>query len=137
MARCRGCEFPTGVIAPVPACPAVVSFVVVAGGGQYDADLAVQIGDRFRKFGVVLEGHNKFCVVRRNFGGEGTVCCSKSCDRSAIASRSGGEVGDGVQRFLLVKLISRLVFLLVKVISRLELGASGSDLRFARPPMFC
>ena len=119
------------MVAPVPACLAVVLSGVVAGGGRYNAALAVQIGDRFRKFGVVLEGHNKFCVVRRNFGDEGAVCCSESRDRSATTSCSGGEVGDGVHRLLLVKVISRLVFVLVKAFSRLEPSAGGSDLRFA------
>ena len=78
-----------------------------------------------RKFGFFLERHNKFCLGRRKFGGESDVCCSEGRDRSAITSRSGGEVGDGVHRFLLVKV------LLVKVISRLETGAGGGDLQFA------
>ena len=91
------------MIAPVPTCPAVVLSVVVVGGGRYDAALAVQIGDRARKFSVVLEGHNKFCVGIRNFVGEGAVCRSESRDRSAITSRSSGEVGDGVQPFLVGK----------------------------------
>ena len=93
----------------------------MAGGGQYDAALSVQIGYCARKFGVVLEGHNNFCVGFRNFGGEGAVCCGESRDRSTISSRSGGEVGDGVHRLLLVKV------LLVKVICRLEPGDGGSD----------
>ena len=121
----------TGMDDPVPACPAVVPTVVVAGGWRYDAALAVQNRDHVRKFGFVVEGHNKFCVGRRYFGGEGAVCLSESHDRSAITSRSGGEVGDGIHRLLLIKVIIRLVFLLVKAISRLETGAGGSDLRFA------
>ena len=119
------------MIAPVPACLEVVRSVAVEGGGQYDAALAVQICYCVCKFGVFLEGHNKFCVGRSNFSGEGAVCCSESCDRSVITSHSGDKVGDGVHRFLLVNVICRLVFVLVKVISRLEPGASGSDQRFA------
>ena len=61
---------------------------------------------------------------RSNFGGEGAVCYSESRNRSAITSRSSGEVGDGIHRFQLVNV------LLLKVISRLEPGAGGSDLRF-------
>ena len=45
MARCRDCAFPTGLVAPVPAFPAVVPSVFVAGGGRYNAALAVQIKD--------------------------------------------------------------------------------------------
>ena len=101
------------MIASVPACPAVVSYVAVVGGGLYDATLAVQICNLVRKFGVVLEGHNKFCVGRRNFGGEGAVCCSECCNRSATTSRIGGEVGDGVYCFLLVNVINQLIFVLV------------------------
>ena len=119
MARCRGCTFPDGVITPVLSCPEVVRTVAVAGGGRYGAALAVQIGDRVHNSGVVLEGHNKFCVGRSNFGEEGAVCCRESRDRSVSTSRSGGKIGNGVHRFLLVKVIRRLVFVLVKVISRL------------------
>ena len=68
---------------------------------------------------------------RSNFGGEGVVCCSESRDRSAITSRIGDEVGDGVHRFLLVNVISQLVFVFLKVINRLEPDSSGSDLKFA------
>ena len=120
------------MIDPVPECPALVHSIDVAGRGRYGAALAVQTGNLVRKFGVVLEGHNKFCVGRINFDSEGAVCCCESRGRSAITSRScsGGEVGDGVHRFLLVKVISQLVLVLVKVISRLETGAGGSDLRF-------
>ena len=85
----------------------------------------MHIDDRARKFVVVLEGHNKFCVGRSNFGGEGSICHGESCNRSAITSRIGGKVGNGVHRFLLVKV------LLVKVIGQLEPCAGGSDLRFA------
>ena len=131
MARCRGCSFQTGVVAPVPTCPAVVPSIVVAGGGRYNAALAVQIGDHVLKFGVFLEGHNKFCMGCRNFGGEGAVCRSESRGRSAINSHSGGEVGDGVHRLLLVKVIIRLVFVLIKVIIPLEPGAVSIDLQFA------
>ena len=60
--------------------------------------------------GVFREGHNNFFVGRRNFGVEGDVCRSEICDRSVIISRSGGEVGDGVRCFLLVKMISRIGF---------------------------
>ena len=67
---------------------------------------------------------------RINSGGEGAVFCSEGCDRSAIASRSGGKVGYGVNRFLLVNVISQ-VFVLVEVIRRLEPGAGSSDLIFA------
>ena len=125
-----GRAFRTGVVAPVPTCPAVVPSGVVEGGGRYDAALSVQIFDHARKFGIVLEGHNKFCVVRNNSGGEGDVCRSESRNRSAITSRNGDEVGDGVHRFLLVKV------LLVKVIIRLEPGTGGSDLIFA-PFLVC
>ena len=125
MARCRGCAFRTGVVVPVPACLAVVLSGVVTRGGRYNAPLAVQIGNCARKFGFFLERHNKFCLGRRKFGGESDVCCSEGRDRSAITSCSGGEVGDGVHCFLLVKV------LLVKVISRSETGAGGGDLQFA------
>ena len=97
----------------------------MAGGGQYDAALAVHIVNCARKCGVFLEGHNNFCMGRNNFGGEGAVCCGEIRDRSAITSCSGGKVGYGVHRFLLVK------FLLVKVIGRLEPGSGVSDLRFS------
>ena len=103
MDRCRGWTFTTGVIAPVTTCPSVVRSVAVVGGGQYNAALAVQICDCVCKFDVVLEGQNKSCVGRSNIGGESAVCCSEGRDRSGITSRSGGEVGDGVHRFLLVK----------------------------------
>ena len=118
------------MFAPVLACPAVVRSVAVTGGGRYDAALKVQICDCVCKFVVFLEGHNKFCVVCSNFGGEGDVCCSEGSDRSAITSRSGGKFGDGVHRFLLVNEIRRLIFVLVEVISRLEPGAGRSDLQF-------
>ena len=85
MDRCRGCEFPTGMVAPVSVCPAVVCYIAVAGGGLYNAALALQIRDRARK------------LV------EGAVCRSKSRNRITITSRSGGKVGDGVHLFLLVK----------------------------------
>ena len=116
------------MIAPVPACPAVVSSVDVVEGGLYDVALTVQICNRVRKFGVVLEGHNKFCVGRSNFGGEGSVCFSEGRNRSAITSRSSGKVGDGAHRFLLVNVISQLIFLLVEVIIQLESGTGSSDL---------
>ena len=106
MARCRVCAFPTGVIAPVTVCPAGVLYIVVARGGQYDATLEVQISYHVRKFDVVLEGHNKFCLGCSNFSSEGVVCCSEIRNRSAITSRSGGKAGDGVHHFLLVKMIS-------------------------------
>ena len=105
--------------------------VDVSVGGQYSSSLAVQISDCVCKFDFVLEGHNNFFLGRSNFNGEGAVCCSEICNRSAIISHSGGKVGNGIHRLLLVKVISRLVFVLVKVISRLEPVAGGSDLQFA------
>ena len=72
----------TGVVDPVPACPAVVPTVVVAGGWRYDSALAVQIGYHVHKFGVVVEGHNNFCVGHSYFGGEGAICRSESRGRT-------------------------------------------------------
>ena len=66
---------------------------------------------------------------RSNFGGEGAVCCSETCNRSAITSHINGEVGDAVYFFFLVNLISQ-VFVLLEVICRFETGARGSDLQF-------
>ena len=80
-------------------------------------------------FCVVPEVQNKFCVGRSNFGSDVAVCCSESRDRSSITSLNGGKVGNGVHRFLLLKVIRQLVFMLVKVISRLEPGASCNDLQ--------
>ena len=83
--RCRGGTLSTIVVTSVAVCPTVVVVVATGGIDAYSAELLVKVGDGNLKLGKVLKGNEELCVGVSAVVGEGTIGCSESYDRGAIA----------------------------------------------------
>ena len=125
MATCRGRAPESRVVAFETMRPTIVRVGGFDGGTKTRLGIslvATELGVLGGELGDILQSYNKLGLTGRELGSEGAVGGGEIHHRGTITGRGSGEVGDCVDRVLLVD----------GGVGSLETGSSGRDLRL--PP---